>query len=77
MSPQWGGPFYLGRLGPREMSLAIWGLKGKGSKDKGYFPLSQITAQRDSPIKYNQGEGTCFRDKTTIKLVNAIMVNTS
>jgi hypothetical protein len=38
---------------------------------------SQITAQRDSQIKNNHGEGTFLRDKTTIKLVRAVMVNTS
>jgi hypothetical protein len=31
----------------------------------------------DSQIKNNHRKGTCLRDKTTMKLVHAIMVNTS
>jgi hypothetical protein len=30
-----GSSFYLGWLIPREMSLVIWGVEGKGAKVKG------------------------------------------
>jgi hypothetical protein len=46
MSPQWGGPFYLGWLNPREMSLAIWGFEKKSLKGLRIVPPSQITAQK-------------------------------
>jgi hypothetical protein len=60
MSPQWGGPFYLGWLNPRETSLAIWGFERKRLKGL---------------IIYRKG--TFLRDKTTMTLVHAIVVNTS
>jgi hypothetical protein len=46
MSPQWGGPFYLGWLSPREMSLAIWGFERKRLKGLRLVSLSQITAKK-------------------------------
>jgi hypothetical protein len=67
MSPQWGGSFYLGRLGlswknenPGEMSPVTWGFeRAKANSTKTNLPPSQITANQIVPakqpiIEYNQ-----------------------
>jgi hypothetical protein len=72
-----GGSFYLGWLNPRETSLAIWGLKGKGLRSLGKFSLSQITAKKIVKMKKYHRISTCLRDKTTITLVYAVVVITS
>jgi hypothetical protein len=71
-----GGSFYLGWLNPRETSLAIWVLKGKGLRIKASFPFTDY-CQEDSQMKKNHRRGTCLRDKTIMILVHAIVVNTS
>jgi hypothetical protein len=59
MSPQWGGSFYLGRLGPGETSPVTWGFeRAKANSTKTNFPLTDYR-QSDSPakqpiIEYNQ-----------------------
>jgi hypothetical protein len=60
MSPQWGGSFYLGRLGPGETSPVTWGFeRAKANNTKTKFSPSQITANQIVPakqpiIEYNQ-----------------------
>jgi hypothetical protein len=56
MSPQWGGPFYLGWLSPRETSLAIWGFERKRLKGlRLVFPFTDYR-QEDSQMKNNHRE---------------------
>jgi hypothetical protein len=51
MSPQWGGSFYLGRLGPGETSPVTWGFeRAKANSTKTNFPLTDYR-QSDSPAK--------------------------
>jgi hypothetical protein len=52
-------------------------LKGKGLKDQGKFSLSQITAKKIVKMKIHHRGGTCLRDKATITLIHATVVNTS
>jgi hypothetical protein len=71
-----GGSFYLGWLDPRETSLAIWGFERerfKGSKQVSPF----IDYRQDSQKNIHRREGTCLRDKATIALIHATVVNTS
>jgi hypothetical protein len=72
-----GGSFYLGWLSPRETSLAIWGFERKRFKGLRLgFPFTDYH-QDDSQMKKYHRRSTCLRDKTTITLVHAVVVNTS
>jgi hypothetical protein len=66
-----GGSFYLGWLSPRETSLAIWGFERKRVKGlRLVFPFTDYRPE-DSQMKKNHREGTCLRDKATMKLIHA------
>ena len=59
MSPQWGGSFYLGRLGPGETSPVTWGFeREKDNSTKMKFPFTnyrnQIVPDKQPIIEYNQ-----------------------
>jgi hypothetical protein len=43
---------------------------------KASFPFTDYRPE-DSQVKNNHRKGTCLRDKTTMKLVHAIVVNAS
>jgi hypothetical protein len=62
-----GSSFYLGWLIPRETSLVIWGVEGKGSRVQGSkvkisFPFTDY-CQNDSQREDIPLNGTCLRDK--------------
>jgi hypothetical protein len=51
MSPQWGGSFYLGRLGPGETSPVTWGFEEAKAKVQRQISPFTDYHQKDSPAK--------------------------
>jgi hypothetical protein len=76
-----GSSFYLGWLIPRETSLVIWGVEGKGSRFQGSkvkisFPFTDY-CQNDSQREDIPLNGTCLRDKANKLKECAAVVSTS